>query len=197
LLFLAVKGVAEHKKTFRFLLPMNPSQKTTSRFIPDFARTALQATNARAWRTGRLFRQTALRALDAVQEVLRAEVRKGNVQAVVAFLRGTALPAARTLLLERMTTRLLLRIGLRGALASNVVGWILPFVLEKLVQAGHKTGLFDKLLANENVAETLARLEELRRTAWKLVEPDAGSSAEVVTDNETDFPVPRVLPPLG
>ena len=115
-----------------------------------------------------------------MQEVLRAEVRKGNVQVVVAFLRGTALPAARTLLLERMTTRILLRIGLRGALASNVVGWVLPFVLEKLVQAGHKTGLFDKLLANENVAETLAKLEELRRTTWKLLAPDAGSSAELL-----------------
>ena len=116
-----------------------------------------------------------------MQDVLRAEVRKGNVQTVVAFLRGTALPAARTLLLERMSARLLLRLGLRGALASSVVGWVLPFVLEKLVQAGHRTGLFDKLLANENVTDALARLEELRHTAWKLVEPDPGSHAEIVS----------------
>ena len=163
--------------------------------LPAFARAAVQATGLRAWQTGRLFRQTALRALDAVQEVLRAEVRKGNVHTVVAFLRGTALPAARTLLLERMTTRFLLRIGLRGALASNVVGWVLPFVLEKLVQAGHKTGLFDKLLANEDVAETLAKLEELRRTAWKLVAPDAGSGAEVVSAEEAALGEIRALPP--
>lgn len=149
--------------------------------LPIIARAA-QATGLRAWQTGRLFRQTALRALDAVLEVLRAEVRKGNVLAVTAFLRGKALPAARALLLERMSARLLLRLGLRGALASSVVGWVLPFVLEKLVLAGHKTGLFDKLLANENVAEALGKLDELRHTAWKLMAPDAGTSAEVVEE---------------
>ena len=150
--------------------------------FPPLVVRAAEATGLRAWQTGRLFRQTVLRALDAVQDVLRAEVHKGNVQTVVAFLRGTALPAARTLLLERMSARLLLRLGMRGALASSVVGWVLPFALEKLVQTGHKTGLFDKLLANENVAETLTKLDELRRTAWKLVEPDPGSHAEVVEE---------------
>lgn len=149
--------------------------------FPPLIVRAAEATGLRAWQTGWLFRRAALRALDAVQDVLRAEVRKGNVQTVVAFLRGTALPAARTLLLERMSARLLLRLGLRGALASSVVGWVLPFVLEKLVQAGHRTGLFDKLLANENVTDALARLEELRHTAWKLVEPDPGSHAEIVS----------------
>ncbi|WP_375418830.1 hypothetical protein [uncultured Hymenobacter sp.] len=150
--------------------------------LPPLARAVAQTTGLRAWQTGRLFRQTARRALDAVQDVLRAEVRKGNVAAVAAFLRGTALPAARKLLLERMTTRLLLRLGLRGALAGSVVGWVLPFVLEKLVQAGRQSGLFDKMLAHESVADTLTRLDELRHTAWKLVVPDAGTGAEVVEE---------------
>ncbi len=157
--------------------------KTTS-FVPALLRRAAQTTGLRAWQTGRLFQKTVLRALDAVQDVLRAEVRKGNVAAVVAFLRGTALPAAREVLLKRMTTRLLLHLGLRGALASSVVGWVLPFVLEKLVQAGHRTGLFDRLLAHESVADALARLEELRRSAWLLIEPDAGSSAELLPDEQ-------------
>ena len=152
----------------------------TSQLIPAFARTAAAATGLRAWQTGHLFRKTVLRALDAVQEVLRAEVRKGNVAAVVAFLRGTALPAARQLLLKRLTTRLLLQLGMRGALASSVVGWVLPLVLEKLVQAGHKTGLFDRLLAQESVAGALARLDELRATARQLLTPDAGTGAEEV-----------------
>jgi hypothetical protein len=45
------------------------------------------------------------------------------------------------------------------------VGWVLPFVLEKLMQAGRQTGLFDKILAHEDIASALVRLEELRRTA--------------------------------
>ena len=157
---------------------------TISPLLPAFARTAATATGLRAWQTGHLFKKTVLRALDAVQDVLRAEVRKGNVATVVAFLRGTALPAARELLLKRMSTRLLLHLGMRGALATSVVGWVLPFVLEKLVQAGHKTGLFDRLLANENVADTLTRLEELRRSAWQLIQPDAGTGAEVLPDKK-------------
>lgn len=138
----------------------------------------------RAFQTGQLFQKTVLRALDSVQDVLRAEVRKGNVAAVVAFLRGTALPAARSLLLKRLTTRLLLTLGMRGALASSVVGWVLPFVLEKLMQAGRQTGLFDKILAHEDIAGALVRLEELRRTAWQLIAPDTGTHAEVLPDEK-------------
>jgi len=141
-------------------------------------RNAARATGLAAWQTGRLFRKTAQNALEAVQDVLRAEVQKGNVQLVADFLSNKALPAAKALLLERMATRLLVRIGLRGILATNVIGWILPFVLEALVRAGHKTGFFDKLKANATVSEALHRLEELKQTAWKTLAPDANTSTE-------------------
>jgi hypothetical protein len=150
-------------------------------FHPFFA--AAKATSLRAWQTGRLFQQVARKALDAVQEVLRAEVRKGNVQLVSDFLTDKALPAAKALLLERMAARLLLRIGLRGALATNIVGWILPFVLERLIQVGIKTGFFEKIKANATVTDTLTRLEELKWATWKLINPDAGTSAELLNDD--------------
>ena len=142
-----------------------------------------KATGLRAWQTGRLFQQVAAKALDAVQEVLRAEVKKGNAQLVIDFLTDKALPAARALLLERMATRLLLRIGLRGALASNVVGWVLPFVLERMIRIGVKTGFFEKVKNNPTVAETLLRLDELKRSTVRLLAPDAGTGAEVVEDD--------------
>ena len=158
-----------------------------SLFLPFVARAA-RRTGLAAWQTGRLFRQLAARALDAVQDVLRAEVQKGNLRLVADFLTGRALPAARVLLLERMSVRLLARLGLRGALASNVVGWVLPFVLERLVMAAVKSGLFDKLKANPTVGEALGRLDELRHATWKMLVPDPGSGAELADE------VPARLP---
>ena len=156
-------------------------------FLPALAGIAGAArlTGLAAWQTGRLFRQLSARALDAIQDVLRAEVEKGNLKLVADFLADKALPAARVLLIEQMTVRLLLRLGLRGALASNIVGWVLPFVLEKLVVACNKSGLFDKLKANPTVSEALNKLDELRSATWKMLVPDPGSSVEEVTDNAT------------
>ncbi len=160
------------------------------RFLPALVGAA-RVTGLAAWQTGRLFRQLAARALDAVQDVLRAEVEKGNLKLVADFLADKALPAARVLLVEQMTVRLLVRLGLRGALASNVVGWVLPFVLERLIAVGRKSGLFDKLRANATVSESLEKLDELRRATWKVLVPDPGSSAEVVADDEPAA-VPRL-----
>jgi hypothetical protein len=159
--------------------------------LPHFLRTAGQLTGMAAWQTGRLFRKAAASALDSIQEVLRAEVKKGNGKLVADFLTDKALPAARALLLERMAARMLVRLGLRGALASNVIGWILPVVLEQMVKVGQRSGLFDKLRANSTVQDSLTRLDELRQAVWKRLAPDHGSSAEVLED---DAELPRQLP---
>ncbi len=164
----------------------------TPRFVPALLGAA-RFTSLAAWQTGRLFRQLAARALDSVQDVLRAEVEKGNLKLVADFLADKALPAARVLLIEQMTVRLLVRLGLRGALASNVVGWVLPLVLEKLLKAGHKSGLFDKLRANATVSESLEKLDELRRATWKMLVPDPGTSAEEVADDELTPRLPLLL----
>jgi hypothetical protein len=137
-----------------------------------------------AGQSGRLFRQLIHRALDAVQEVLHAEVQNGHARLVIDFLTDKALPAARVLLIERMTARLLLRLGLRGALMSNVAGWVLPFVLEKLFQVVRTSGLLAKLEANPAVADTLARVHELRQATARLLFPDGDTGASVLTEEE-------------
>ena len=149
------------------------------RFIPIMIGAA-RFTGLAAWQTGRLFQQLAARALDSVQDVLRAEIEKGNLTVVADFLADKALPTVRALLVEQMTVRLLVRLGLRGALASNIVGWVLPFVIEKLITAGKKSGVFDKLKANTTVSDSLERFGELRRATWKLLVPDPGTAVEVL-----------------
>lgn len=152
--------------------------------LPNQVTEAARQAGQRANQTGRLFRQVAQRALDAVQDVLRAEVQNGHARLVIDFLTDKALPAARVLLLERMTARLLLRLGLRGAFMSNVVGWVLPFVLEKLFQVVRTSGLLAKLEANPTVADTLARVDELRSATARLLFPDGDTGASVLTDEE-------------
>ncbi|GAA4363478.1 hypothetical protein GCM10023185_32250 [Hymenobacter saemangeumensis] len=161
--------------------------------IPPALFGAARLTGLAAWQTGRLFRQLVSRALDAVQDVLRAEVEKGNLRLVADFLADTALPAARALLLEKMTVRLLVRLGLRGSLATSVVGWVLPFVVEKLVMAGTKSGLFDKLKANATVSDSLQKLDELRHAAWKMLVPDPGSGVELVEEEDVAPRLPLLL----
>ena len=152
--------------------------------LPGHVLAAARHTGLRAWQTGRLFRQVAQRTLDTVQEVLRAEIQNGHARLVADFLADKALPAARALLLERMTARLLLRLGLRGAFMSNVAGWVLPFVLEKLFQAARASGLLARLEANPTVSDALGRLDELRQAAARLLFPDGDTEARVLSDDE-------------
>ncbi|QKG52084.1 hypothetical protein [Hymenobacter sp. BRD67] len=152
--------------------------------LPGQVARAARQTGLRAWQTGRLFRQVAQRALDAVQDVLRAEIQSGHARLVADFLADKALPTARALLLERMAARLLLRIGLRGAFMTNIAGWVLPFVLEKLFQAARASGLLARLEANPTVSEALSRLDELRQAAARLLFPDGETEARVLTDEE-------------
>ncbi|UOR06759.1 hypothetical protein MUN82_06570 [Hymenobacter aerilatus] len=163
----------------------------TSALLPRLLQAA-KTTGLTAWQTGRLFRRAITTALTAVHDVLQTEIQKGNMQLVSDFLANKALPAARALLLERMAARILVRLGLRGTLASNVVGWVLPLVLEQLVQVGRKTGFFHTVQTNTTVLEALNRLENLKQAVWKRLVPDAGSGAEVLPD---DTPEPLLLPP--
>lgn len=152
--------------------------------LPSQVAGAARQAGRHASQTGRLFRQLVQRALDAVQEVLHTEVQNGHARLVIDFLADKALPAARALLLERMTARLLLRLGLRGAFLTNVAGWVLPFVLEKMFQVARTSGLLAKLEANPTVADTLARVDELRHAAARLIFPDGDTGAVVLTDEE-------------
>jgi hypothetical protein len=152
--------------------------------LPSQVTEAARQAGQRASQTGRLFRQVAQRALDAVQDVLRAEVQNGHARLVIDFLTDKALPTARVLLLERMTASLLLRLGLRGAFMSNIAGWVLPFVLEKLFQVVRTSGLLAKLEANPTVADTLARVDELRNATARLLFPDGETGASILTEEE-------------
>jgi hypothetical protein len=69
-------------------------------------------------------------------EDLKAEINKGNYKEVITFLGTNAIVWGRSALLDRLTkkvaSRLMLRLGLPGAIAAGAVTLLLPFVLMKL-----------------------------------------------------------------
>lgn len=161
-------------------------------FFPALLNSA-RALGLRAWQTGPLFRKAFRSAADSVQEVLRAEVQKGNAKLVADFLTDKAAPAVKALLLERMTIRLLARLGLRGALASSVAGWILPFVVEKVIRAVLRTEAAARLQQHPTVTNVRQTLDELKNRLRRAVAPDYGAKAELL---EQDLPaLPAASPP--
>ncbi|UYZ59984.1 hypothetical protein [Hymenobacter latericus] len=166
----------------------------TPAIVPSLLNSA-RAIGLRAWQTGPLFRKAFTAAVESVQEVLRAEVQKGNAKVVADFLVDKAAPAVKTLLLERMTVRMLARLGLRGALASNVVGWILPFVLEKVVQLVMKTEAAARLQQHPSVTNVRRTLDEIKNRLRRAIAPDYGSGAEEVDRYLAELPAVSVSQP--
>ncbi|GAA4385765.1 hypothetical protein [Hymenobacter koreensis] len=153
-----------------------------------------RAIGLRAWQTGPLFRKAFLTAVDSVQEVLRAEVQKGNAKLVADFLTDKAAPVVRNLLLERMAVRLLARLGLRGVLASNVVGWILPFVVERLIKLALKSEAAARLQQHPTVTNVRHTLDELKHKLRRSVAPDYGSKAELLDHEPPELPTSPASP---
>ena len=63
-------------------------------------------------------------AKESIMEILRNELKKGNVDEVVATLKGKPLAAGRKLLIDKIiksiATKIGLRMGLRGAIATGL-----------------------------------------------------------------------------
>ena len=90
-------------------------------------------------------------ALATAEDVVRDEVKAGHLGPVAANLKAQA----RRVLAEKLTKRLvavmLVRLGIRGALASTVVGLLLPLVLEYAVRRLGQTQAWGRIAAREDV----------------------------------------------
>ncbi|RNI30535.1 hypothetical protein [Rufibacter latericius] len=73
---------------------------------------------------------------DTVEQWIQKELESGNAQHVLLVLKGQVQEKAPKLLLNKLKdmllVRLMLHLGIRGALATNVVGLLLPFVLKRV-----------------------------------------------------------------
>jgi hypothetical protein len=110
------------------------------------------------------------------------------------FLLDKAAPAVKAMLFDRMTAKLLVRllakVGLRGALASNIAGWILPVVVSRIIKLVLQTEAAERLQKHPTVTNVRQTLDELKNRLRRAVAPDFGSGAEIF-----DGPEPPRLEP--
>lgn len=85
---------------------------------------------------GRQVAEAIRETTEGLVEEIRAEIGKGNYKEVITFLAPNAIIWGKTVLLEKLTSRvasrLMLRLGLPGIIAAGVVAVLMPFVLMKL-----------------------------------------------------------------
>ncbi|MBC7446888.1 MAG: hypothetical protein H7330_02395 [Hymenobacteraceae bacterium] len=90
-------------------------------------------------------------ALATAEDVVRDEVKAGHMGPVATNLKDQARRILGEKLTKRLVAVLLVRLGIRGALASTVVGLLLPLVLEYAVRRLGQTQAWARITAREDV----------------------------------------------
>ncbi|MGV3585776.1 MAG: hypothetical protein ACO1OF_02140 [Adhaeribacter sp.] len=101
-----------------------------------------------------------------VKEILQAELKNGNYNGVVTFLKSTPAQIGTNLLvdkiLQRLVSRLILRFGLPGGVALNIATLLLPFILKRIGKKALTTGKVQDLLNSLGVTSQLEKLNTLK-----------------------------------
>lgn len=90
-------------------------------------------------------------ALATADDVVRDEVKAGHVGPVAEHLKTQVRRVLAEKLTKRLVAVLLVRLGIRGVLASTVVGLLLPLVLEYVVRRLGQTQAWARITAREDV----------------------------------------------
>jgi len=116
----------------------------------------------------RLLRISRL-AMQTVEDVVREEVQAGRVGPVADRLKAQARKVLTEKLARRLVAALLLRLGIESALASTVVGLLLPFVLEYAIRRLGQTQAWARFSTRDDVVslkeKIKARLPGARKPA--------------------------------
>ena len=110
-------------------------------------------------------------ALKTAEDVVREEMQAGRVGPLAAKVAGHARHALTDKLTKRLLAVLLLRLGIESALASTVVGLLLPFVLEYAIHRLGRTSAWERLTAREDVGRVREQVRAHLRTGWQKLRP--------------------------
>ncbi len=103
---------------------------------------------------------------NTVKEILQAELKNGNYNGVVTFLKSTPGQIGTNLLvdkiMQRLVSRLILRFGLPGGVALNIATLLLPFILKRIGKKALTTGKVQDLLNSLGVTSQLEKLNILK-----------------------------------
>jgi len=126
---------------------------------------------------------------ESIMQIMREELKKGNVDEVISTLKGKPMAGGRKLLIDKIiksiATKIGLRMGLRGAVATGLAAILVPLILSKMahkvLQSDSMTDLMDTFGITDRMNE-FSELGEVLREKFTFkkaepVQPDAEKAA--------------------
>jgi hypothetical protein len=103
---------------------------------------------------------------NTIKEILQAELKNGNYNGVVAFLKSTPVQVGTNLLIDkivqRLVGRLIIRFGLPGGIALNLATLLVPFLIKRLSKKALTTGQVQDLFNVVGVTTSLDKFNVLK-----------------------------------
>ena len=122
---------------------------------------------------------------ESIMQILREELKKGNIDEVVSTLKGKPMAGGRKLLIDKIiksiATKIGLRMGLRGATATGLASILVPLMLSKMAhkvfQSDSMTDLMDTFGITDRMNE-FSELGEVLREKFTFKKPESVTPSE-------------------
>ena len=101
-----------------------------------------------------------------IKEILQTELKNGNYNGVVAFLKSKPVQFGTDLLvdkiIQRLVGRLILRFGLPGGIALNLATMLVPFLLKRISKKALQSGKVQDLFSSVGVTTSIDKFNILK-----------------------------------
>ena len=107
-------------------------------------------------------------AKESIMDILRNELKKGNIDDVVYTIKGKPIPGGRKLLIDKIiksiATKIGLRMGLRGAIATGLAAILVPLILSKMANKLFQSDSLSDLMDTFGITDRMNDLTKLGDT---------------------------------
>ncbi|MFC5270199.1 hypothetical protein [Adhaeribacter terreus] len=107
-------------------------------------------------------------AKESIMEILRNELKKGNIDEVVNTIKGKPMAGGRKLLIDKIiksiATKIVMRMGLRGAIATGLAAILVPLILSKMAHKILQSDSLSDLMDTFGITDRMNDLTQLGDT---------------------------------
>lgn len=104
---------------------------------------------------------------NAIKEELQAEINRGEHKSIVAFLQNNAVRYGKSILfdkiIQRVASRLILRLGLPGGLAVTIASYLVPLLLKSISKKVMSTNNAQKIVASLKLPLNLPGIQDVKK----------------------------------
>ncbi|MBK0402986.1 hypothetical protein I5M27_08300 [Adhaeribacter sp. BT258] len=105
---------------------------------------------------------------ESIMEILRNELKKGNIDEVVSTIKGKPMAGGRKLLIDKIiksiATKIVMRMGLRGAIATGLAAILVPLILSKMSHKVFQSESVSDLMDTFGITDRMNDLTQLGDT---------------------------------